>query len=230
MRVRLGEFVLDTDRRLLFRGEVEVHLQPKAYELLELLVRERPRALAKLEIRRQLWPQTTVGDASLTVLVGELRKALGDDASSPRFVRTAFAFGYAFAGDAAEDADQPEAAPAKAMSAARVLWEKRVIPLATGDNVLGRDESVAVRIDAPGVSRHHACIRLHDDGATLADLGSKNGTYLEDDNSPIASPAALEDGMRFRLGRVRLVFRSTPDAGSTRTETLGPEKTGARPS
>jgi DNA-binding winged helix-turn-helix (wHTH) protein len=90
MRLRVGEFVLDTHRRLLLRGAGEVHLQPKAYELLELLVLARPRALSKLAIRGHLWPATAVGDASLTVLVGDLRKALGDGADAPRFVRTVY--------------------------------------------------------------------------------------------------------------------------------------------
>jgi DNA-binding winged helix-turn-helix (wHTH) protein len=224
MRLRLGEFVLDTDRRLLLRGRESVHLQPKAYELLELLVRSRGRAVSKREIRGRLWPDTVVGDASLTVLVGELRKALGDDAAAPRFVRTAFGFGYALAAETIEEPAATAASPAQARPespSARVLWEKRVIPLDPGENVLGRGEDVAVRIDAPGISRRHACICLSDGGATLSDLGSKNGTYLADGASALSSPVPLEDGARFRLGRVLLVFRSTADEGSTRTETRG---------
>jgi DNA-binding winged helix-turn-helix (wHTH) protein len=227
MRLRMGEFVLDTDRRLLLRGRSQIHLQPKAYELLELLVLSRPRALSKQKIRAHLWPDTAVGDASLTVLVGELRKAMADDAGSPRFVRTAFGFGYAFAGEAVKEPDRAEALPPKVVSAARIVWEKRVIPLEPGDNVLGRDEDVAVRIDAPGVSRRHACIRLSEDQATLADLGSKNGTYLAQDDSPLAGPVVLQDGARFRLGRVLLVFRSTAESGSTLTETRGAAGSGA---
>ena len=224
MRFRLGEFVLDPDRRQLWRGEEEVHLQPKAYELLELLVRSRPRALKKLELRRHLWPDTAVTDASLTVLVGELRSALGDDAKQARYVRTVFGFGYAIAADVVEDG----AAVAPAGAPARVLWEKRVIPLVAGDNVLGRDEDVAVRIDAPGVSRRHALIRLDADQASLTDLGSKNGTYLGDDASPIAVQIPLEDGARFRLGRVLLLFRSSAEHGATRTETRPGERASRR--
>ena len=99
MKVRFGEFVLDPDSRQLFRGGAEVHLQPKTFELLDLLVRSRPKALSKQHIRGQLWPDTVVGDASLTVAVAELRSALGDDAKEPRYVRTVYGFGYAFAGE-----------------------------------------------------------------------------------------------------------------------------------
>ncbi|HSD65113.1 MAG TPA: winged helix-turn-helix domain-containing protein, partial [Vicinamibacteria bacterium] len=97
MKVRFGGFLLDTDSRQLFRERTEVHLQPKTFDLLDLLVRTRPKALSKSHIRGQLWPDTVVGEASLTVAVAELRAALGDDAREPRFVRTVYGFGYAFA-------------------------------------------------------------------------------------------------------------------------------------
>ena len=93
MRVRFGEFLLDTDSRQLFRGGAEVHLQPKTFDLLDLLVRTGPKALSKQHIRGQLWPDTVVGEASLTVAVAELRGALGDDAKEPRYVRTVYGFG-----------------------------------------------------------------------------------------------------------------------------------------
>jgi len=218
LRVRFGEFVLDTDSRQLLRHGAEVHLQPKTFELLALLVGARPKALSKQAIRGQLWADVVVGDASLTVAVAELRAALGDDAKEPRYVRTVYGFGYAFAdevetlgGGATEPRPGTVVAP-------RVLWEKRVIPLVEGDNVLGRDEGVTVRIDAPGVSRRHACIRVDGAGATIEDLGSKNGTFVGDDPAPITGACALPDDSRFRLGRVLLVFRSAPEAGETRTE------------
>jgi DNA-binding winged helix-turn-helix (wHTH) protein len=219
LRVRFGEFLLDTDTRQIFRGAAEVRLQRKTFDLLELLVRTRPKALSKKQIRDELWPDTAVGDASLTVAVAELRAALGDDAEAPRFVRTVYGFGYAFSGEAAEEwAAAPAPAAIAPAPAARVLWEKRIIPLVEGENVLGRDEGVTVRIDAPGVSRRHACIRVSGESATIEDLGSKNGTFLGDSSTPIEGATPLADDARFRLGRVLLVFRSSPEAGSTLTE------------
>lgn len=218
MRVRFGEFLLETDTRQLFRDGAEVRLQPKTFELLELLVRTRPKALSKQHIRGQIWPDTVVGEASLTVAVAELRSALGDDAKEPRFVRTVYGFGYAFAGEA----EEPKAKTSATVGAApRVFWEKRIIPLVEGENVLGRDEGVTVRIDAPGVSRRHACIRVRGETATIEDLGSKNGTYVGDETNPIAGPTPLPDDIRFRLGRVLLLFRSAPETGSTLTEHRG---------
>jgi DNA-binding winged helix-turn-helix (wHTH) protein len=216
MRVRFGEFRLDSDTHELRRGEERVHLAPKAFVLLELLVRPRPRALPKGEIRRRVWPDTHAGDANLNVLVGELRQALGEEAREPLFIRTVFGFGYAFAGETEEEGE-PDRAPGAPQP--RILWERRVIPLLEGENVIGRDESVAVRIDAPGVSRRHARVLVHRDQATLEDLGSKNGTWLE--GARLAVPTPLPDGAIFRLGRLVLVFRSGPETGSTVTEEAG---------
>jgi DNA-binding winged helix-turn-helix (wHTH) protein len=211
MRVRFGEFVLDSETRTLERGGQPVRIGPKPYELLELLIRCRPKVLSKGEIRRRVWPDTLAGDANLNVLVGELRAALCDDAKSPRFIRTAFGFGYAFSGEVVEDG--PAAVGA---AQPRIVWERKVIPLLEGENVLGRDDEATVRIDAPGVSRRHARIRLTRGAATLEDLGSKNGTFVRD--ARLDGPVLLADGATIPLGRMVLVYRCGPEPGSTLTE------------
>ena len=84
-----------------------------------------------------------------------------------------------------------------------------------GENVLGRDPDVAVRIDAPGVSRHHARILAQGGRFTLEDLGSKNGTYCA---KRLSSPAELADGDELRLGQTLVVFRVLREAAPTATE------------
>ena len=213
MAVRFGEFVFDPEAHRLLRAEHEVHLTPKGWELLELLVRARPRAVSKTEIRRSLWPDAHVGEGSLTVLAAEVRAALGDNGREQRYVRTVFGFGYAFAGEAAEDASGPPRPNDGAVP--RVVWGKRVLPLAEGDNVLGRDDDVTVHVDDASVSRHHAVIRVGNGTATLEDLGSKNGTWVADER--VEKPMPLEDGAVFALGEVALVFRRSPQVGPTAT-------------
>lgn len=203
-RVSFGGFVLDADTRQLLRGAAVVHLEPKARELLELLVGKRPAAVSKGDIQERLWPDTFVSESSLTGLVAQLRRALGDDRHQERFIRTVHGFGYAFT---AEVSSAPRG---------RIVWEERLLPLHPGENVLGRGPEATVRIDAPGVSRRHARIVLGVDGATIEDLGSKNGTYVEEHR--LQGPMGLEDGTRFRLGRQLLVFRSAGPAGPTSTE------------
>ena len=213
MRLCFAEFTLDRATRQLLQGGAERHLEPKAFELLDLLLERRPEAVAKSEIRDRLWPETFVSESNLTDLVAQVRHALGESPRRPRFIRTVHGFGYAFSAEAREERAAP---PGRRHLIARVIWDERTIALQTGENVLGRDEDVAVRIDAPGVSRHHARIVVRGSDVTLEDLGSKNGTFLREER--LEAPTALRDGDTFRLGRLVLVFRITPQVGSTRTE------------
>ena len=124
----------------------ERHLEPKAFELLELLLDQRPQAVAKAEIHERLWPNTFVSESSVTGLVVQIRQPLGDDSRQPRFVRTVHGFGYAFSGEAfAESASQSR----KGSGGPRLIWEKRAFSLEPGENIVGRDEDLTVCIDAP---------------------------------------------------------------------------------
>jgi DNA-binding winged helix-turn-helix (wHTH) protein len=218
MRVAFEEFVLDTAMRQLFRSGTRVHLEPKALELLEVLIARRPQAVSKIEIQRALWPDTFVSESSLTGLVAQVRKALADDRRQERFLRTVHGFGYAFIGEVAAGGG------VEAAASARLVWEDAVFPLPPGDHVLGRSEEAQVRVDAPGVSRLHARVVVTDDGATIEDLASKNGTFVGEQR--LAGPAALHDGDHIRLGRQLLVFRRAGSAAPTWTESP-PPRTGA---
>ena len=100
MKIRFGPFTLDLDTRQLTQGRREIHLAPKAFELLATLVLDRPKVLSKAVLQQRLWPKTFVAEANLSNLVAEIREALGDRARAPLFVRTAHGFGYAFCGEA----------------------------------------------------------------------------------------------------------------------------------
>ena len=210
MRVAFAEFVLDTARRELAREGARVHLEPKALELLELLVARRPEAISKTEIQGRLWPDTFVSESSLTGLVAQVRKALADDRRQERFLRTVHGFGYAFIGETASGDGKKTDAPA------RLLWEDAVFLLQPGENLLGRSEEARVRIDAPGVSRRHARLVVTLDGATIEDLASKNGTFVGERRVEALTP--IHDGDRLRLGRHLLVFRRMGTAAPTWTE------------
>ena len=112
MPVRFGEFTLDDSRRQLLRGAEPIHLSPKAFQLLSILVAERPRAVSKKELQDRLWPDTFVNEGNLANAVAELRSALGDERRESRFIRTLYGFGYSFT-RAAED-DVPVSAPSRA--------------------------------------------------------------------------------------------------------------------
>src|SRR5947209_8566224 len=137
MRTRFGDCVLDSSTRELLRGGKPVHLSPRAFELIELLLAERPKAVPKAEIHEGLWPKTFVADSTLTKLVAEARAAIGDDAREPRFIRTVHVFGYAFCG-AASDSRRAGAPAGSGDCLHRLIGNGREANLEEGENILGR--------------------------------------------------------------------------------------------
>ena len=103
MVYRFGDFTFDHDIRQLVLNTSEVHLSPKAFELLAVLLANRFRAVSKAELQQHLWPSTFVEETNVAGLVAEIRRALRDTASSPMFVRTVYGFGYRFVGDVTID-------------------------------------------------------------------------------------------------------------------------------
>ena len=208
MKLRFGEFTLDSDARRLIRqdGE-EIHLSPKAFELLQLLIERRPNVLDKAALHAHIWPRTFVVDANLTVLVAELRRALADNAREPRFIRTVHALGYAFCGNAFAAAGQPPDLAAPGGARCWLMWNERAIVLAEGESIVGRDPACAVWVDAPGVSRRHARIDVAEGGdvVRLEDLGSTNGTFV--DGAAVRDVVEVTDGSVVRVGGVDLIVR-----------------------
>jgi DNA-binding winged helix-turn-helix (wHTH) protein len=214
MRVRFGECVLDSDsRQLSVRGR-PVHLTPKAFQFLELLLENRPRAVSKREIHERLWPDTFVSDGALASLLVEVRSAIRDNARKPRFVRTVQRFGYAFNESAQELPEATSKAGGRA-SIYRLIWGTRELALRFGENRIGRDEDALVWIDDALVSRRHARIVVDDKGAVLEDLGSKNGTFLR--GKRIEGPKELTDKDEVTVGPASMTFRVFRPAASTAT-------------
>lgn len=208
MRFCFGEFCLDTDRRELLRDQLPVHLTPKAFQLFRTLVERQPNGVSKESLYEQLWPGVFVEESNLFDLVSEIRTALSDDARQPRFIKTLHGFGYRFVGGVTEAAG--------ALSPFRLRCRSREFELLEGENVLGRDLNVRVRIDAPGISRHHARITITGTRAVIEDLGSKNGTYVQ--GKRLDSSRELRDGDEVRLSRELLVVVAPTAIISTLTE------------
>lgn len=213
MKVRLGELIFDGDARQLLRGSNEVHLSPKAFELLKVLIEHRPRALSKDELHQHLWPATYVTEGNLATLVGEVREALGDTARTQRFLRTAHRFGYAFCGDIVDVSNATP--PSDATSFCWLVSDGKRLPLTLGDNVIGRDPDGGIPVNSVTVSRRHARIVISGSEALLEDLDSKNGTFVG--RSPVTTPVRLKDGDEIRVGSVVFKFRMSSPKGSTAT-------------
>ena len=215
MRVQSGDWVLDTETRQIVRSGDAVHVSPKAFDLLALLLRERPRAVSKSELLDHVWPDTFVTESNLTTLVAELRSALGDEARHPRYIRTVHRHGYAFAGTAREGTGATPETP-RAPSRMCLLFGGREIALTPGHHVLGREPEAAVWLSSARVSRRHAQILVSAAGASVEDLGSKNGTFVN--GTRVSGVHPLRDGDEIGLGPERLVFRCPVAAASTETQ------------
>ena len=212
MVYQFDDFTIDTATRRLLKGQAEQHLSPKALDLLQFLIANRARAVAKAELLQQLWPSTHVLETNLASLVAEIRQTLGDSAEEPRYLRTVHRFGYWFVG-AVEDPE--DARTGDVPLRYWLMLDSRQVALSEGDAILGRAPDASVWIDAPGVSRHHARIRIAGVQATIEDLGSKNGTFLA--GRRVSQPSPLGDGDEIRLGSVVATFRIPPPAPTTTT-------------
>ena len=201
MRLKFGDCVLDVSARQLERQGRNVPLEPKMYELLEVLIKRRPAVVTNNELDELLWPQVYVARTSLTRLVSELRAALGDAPRDSHIIRTVYKTGYAFCADVAE---LPAARSAPATL--EVLWMKQSLPLTDGEHIAGRDAECSLVIDGTTVSRRHARITVAHGAATVEDLDSTNGTHVN--GTRISAPTRLAPGDEFALGsevlRIRL--------------------------
>ena len=202
MTYRFARFSIDTDTRQLVADGREIHLSPKAFELLLMLVRHRSRAVSKAELQEWLWPSTFVGEANLPTLVAEIRRALDDSAQVSAYVRTVHRFGYRFAAPV-EEIDAAPTGQGEETPMYLTTTDRR-FRLPRGSIVIGRAADAAIRLDAGGVSRHHARIVVTGDEARLEDLGSKNGTYVN--GAPVTGAYLLRDGVEIRVGPVTLTF------------------------
>lgn len=214
MRYVFGHCRLDTSSRDLTRDGVAVHLSPKAFELLRLLIEARPRVLLKAELMEQLWPDAFVVEANLPVLIGEVRTAVGDQAAGASVIKTHHGVGYSFVADLREvrpDVDITEPGPVFVLR----VGSRRIV-LGPGITTVGRDHEGDVYLNDPSVSRVHARILVENGSAIVEDLKSKNGTSVQ--SVPITGPRILTDGDEIEFGSVKVWFIiERPDDPTTLT-------------
>ena len=210
MIVRFGVWTLDSDQRLITgEDDTVVHLTPKAFDLLMVLIEAAPRVVKKDELHRRLWPGVFVSDATLAGLVKEVRHAFREPDHELSIIRTSHGVGYAFA------AGMGPLLPSNDFPDYWVIVGDRRVRLTSREVVIGRDAASDVRLDAAGVSRRHARIVVTATGACLEDLGSKNGTMLG--GRVCAGPLPLRDGDTIRIGPVSMIFRVSDSKASTQT-------------
>jgi two-component system KDP operon response regulator KdpE len=100
-RLLAGDLTIDYDRRRVVRGDVEIRLTPKEFELLALLARSADRVLTHRSILKAVWGANAVDQPEhLWVLMAQLRKKIEPDPSHPRYLLSEPWVGYRFATEA----------------------------------------------------------------------------------------------------------------------------------
>jgi len=200
---------LDSARRRLLRDGREVHVTPKAFELLLLLVDAAPRVVPKRELHARLWPRVAVTDWTLFSLIKELRRALGDSDPTTRLIRTVHRVGYAL------NAPLERIAPRPRRGRQWLVGDGGRFGLVAGENVVGRDPEAEVSLDDATVSRRHARIVVSDSEAVIEDLGSKNGTSVGGARVRERERVALHDGDQIAFGDLVVLYRESRAGEST---------------
>lgn len=213
MKLVFCDCLFESTARQLWRGGKVVPLEPKMYQMLDILIKRRPAVISNDELHEILWPHVYVARTSLARLVSELRTVLGDTPRDSHIIRTAYKTGYAFC---AEVVTAPDSA-AKAAATIQLLWNERLIPLAEGEHIAGRGEDCSLVIDANTVSRRHARFVVNGSAVTVEDLESTNGTHVN--GTRITAPTALSNGNRVELGSEMLVMmKRDPSALTVRSD------------
>ena len=129
MILAFGDHRLDIERRELRRGADIVDLEPKAFDLLAFLVLHRDRVVTKDDLLQGVWDGRIVSESALTTRINAVRRALGDDGTAQRLVRTFTRKGVRFIGNVTELADQ-----------ATPTWDKPSIAVLPFQNMSGDPE------------------------------------------------------------------------------------------
>ncbi|HEY7543512.1 MAG TPA: winged helix-turn-helix domain-containing protein, partial [Blastocatellia bacterium] len=116
---RILEWTVNVDTNTLASGEKTVRIEPKVMAVLVYLAEHAGEVVPKDQIIQSVWEEKFISDEVLTVSIHELRKALGDDAKNPRFIKTVPRAGYQFIAPVSSDERKEEAMAASVPASRR---------------------------------------------------------------------------------------------------------------
>ena len=194
---RFDDYTLDTARYELKCGEDVVRVEPQVFDVLAQLLSNHERCVTKEELFDAVWGGRFVGEAALTSRIKAVRRALGDDGESQRYIRTVRGRGYQFVGALrahhgtdGEPEPQPEPEiPRQHIAFCRAGDGIRLAYAVTGDGPplvraanwmthLGYDvESPVWRHWVRDMSAHHTFIRYDERGCGLSDWDAEDFTF-----------------------------------------------------
>jgi DNA-binding winged helix-turn-helix (wHTH) protein len=219
----VGDWVVEPSLNRLSRDSQETHVAPKAMDLLVYLAAHAGDVLSRETIIDAVWSETFVGENVLRRQIAALRSALGDDAANPTYIENIRKRGYRLIARVEylehHGRPRPDHIPAavavtnrhiggsllpKGRFVCALRWGADDVPLREGENVVGRIPESDVQIASERVSRRHAHIIVESGRATIEDLGSKNGTFV--DGHRIEGPTELVDGDQITIGPAVLQY------------------------
>jgi DNA-binding winged helix-turn-helix (wHTH) protein len=209
-RLQVQDLVFDASTRQLWVAGAEIHVSPKAFDLLARLIERRPQVVSKAELHECLWPGVHVSESSLPSIVSELRVAIRDRRRAASLIRTVHGHGYAFRGSAASIDG-----PATSAEAGWLVTPTEQIALQIGENVVGREGDGVILLGSSTVSRRHARLTIDARTTTLEDLHSKNGTCVND--RLVKAPTRIADGDMVRFGSLEFRFQRSLSNNSTQS-------------
>lgn len=182
---RFDDYVLDTARYELRRGDEVIRVEPQVFDVMTQLISNHDRFVSKEELFDSVWGGRFVGEAALTSRIKAARRALGDDGESQRYIRTVRGRGYQFVGtvvpDGAAGAPEPAPVPRQHIAFCRAADGVRLAYAVAGDGPplvraanwmthLGYDiESPVWRHWVRDLAAEHTFIRYDERGCGLSD-------------------------------------------------------------
>jgi len=227
-RFRLGEWWVDPTANTLVRGAEEVRLEPKLMDVMRCLARHAGEVVTKRQLIDEVWNTEYIAENSLTRAIADLRRALGDDARHPRHIQTIPKRGYRLISEMGGGPEKETVhqwspvsyEPLAVIVGDRVRYGNRPgsehcdqvlicgdqeIPLIEPAIIFGRGEQSDIQFLVSEVSRKHARLDVAPGHAVIEDLGSKNGTKVN--NETIDGPHRLSSGDAIVIGPNTLVYR-----------------------
>jgi adenylate cyclase len=101
------DFGLDTDRRELYRGAALIPVEPKVFDLLAYVIRNRERVVSKDDLIAAIWHGRIVSESALTTCINAARNAIGDSGEAQRLLKTLSRKGIRFIGHVDESEGKP---------------------------------------------------------------------------------------------------------------------------
>jgi DNA-binding winged helix-turn-helix (wHTH) protein len=212
---RLGEWLVEPRLNRLTRDGESIQIELKMMGVLLCLARNAAEVVTRRQLVESVWDEGFVADNTITHAVAELRKAFGDSHRNPLFIETIHRRGYRLIAPVhfyEMSSFRSSATDLSFLAIARGIE----IPLFEGENLIGRGPDATITIPSMKVSRHHAKITVEHDAASLEDLGSKNGTYLN--GTKIQETVQLDGGDLIGVGCVTETVLVVDSLGKRTTE------------